>query len=143
MDTSEKDVMMTGNKVIVRRYFEGFLNKGDPTVADNILALNVVLHGLQTIQGLPHVKQYTAMLRNAFPDLRLTVDDEIDEGEKVVTRFTTRGTHAGAFLTFPPTGRSVMVRGVEIFRIAEGKIEEIWAFIDVIGLMQQLGILRR
>lgn len=76
----------------------------------------------------------------AFPDLQATVEDQIAEGDLVVTRGTMRGTHLGALERIPPTGKKVTVSGVEIFRIQNGKIVEGWHWEDETGLMRQLGI---
>jgi steroid delta-isomerase-like uncharacterized protein len=79
------------------------------------------------------------MLRTSFPDLTITIEDLIAEGDKVVTRLTARGTHQGTFRGIAPTGRVVSWTGIRIFRIAEGKIVEHWANWDDLSLLQQLG----
>lgn len=79
-----------------------------------------------------------ASLRAAFPGLHYTVEDMVAEGDKVVVRFTSRGTHHGAFRGIPPTGKAIAYTGILIWRFVEGKIAEHWAVPDLLGLLQQL-----
>jgi predicted ester cyclase len=79
------------------------------------------------------------MLRAASPDLRFTVDDMIAEGDRVVTRWTARGTHKGVLFGCPPTGRPVTVEAIAIDRYVNGQITDHWAVRDDLGMMQQLG----
>jgi steroid delta-isomerase-like uncharacterized protein len=78
-------------------------------------------------------------LRAAFPDGRVTIEDMIAEGDKVVTRYNSRGTHKGDFMGIPATGKKVAVTGIVISRIAKGKIAEEWEEFDALGFMVQLG----
>lgn len=80
------------------------------------------------------------MYRSAYPDTHFTVEDQIAEGDKVVTRWTGRGTHQGELMGVAPTGNEVTVRGIEIDRIVGGRIEETWVNYDTSGMMQQLGV---
>jgi steroid delta-isomerase-like uncharacterized protein len=84
--------------------------------------------------------QTVTMFLSAFPDLHWTIEDAVAEGNKVVLRLTARGTHRGAFQGIPPTGKQVTVTGIIISRLADGKIAEEWANRDVLGLLQQLGV---
>jgi predicted ester cyclase len=79
--------------------------------------------------------------RAAFHGLHVTIDDIIADGDKVIARFTARGIHKGEFMGLPPTGKAIIMTGIEIFRIKEGKIAELWGEANLMGLMQQLGIL--
>ena len=95
----------------------------------------------QDIHGVEDFKQYLTTFINAFPDLNATVEAEITEGEKVVNRFTLRGTHQGETEEFgPPTGRQVELKGITISRVEGGKIVEEWQAYDNLGVMQQLGL---
>jgi steroid delta-isomerase-like uncharacterized protein len=76
----------------------------------------------------------------AFPDVRVTVEDLIGEGDKVAVRWTIRGTHLGELEGVPPTGRQVTMGGIEIHRYRDGKIAEVWHYEDTAGLMRQLGV---
>jgi steroid delta-isomerase-like uncharacterized protein len=85
--------------------------------------------------------QASVMAFSAFPDAVYSLDDSIAEGDKVANRYTLRGTHKGAFMGIPPTGKQIAVKGVNIYRISEGKIAETWDFLDTFSMMAQLGVL--
>jgi predicted ester cyclase len=79
--------------------------------------------------------------RAAFEGLNVTIEDMVAEGDKVAARFTAHGIHKGVFMGLPPTGMHITMTGIEIFRIENDKIAEFWGEANLIGLMQQLGIL--
>jgi predicted ester cyclase len=81
------------------------------------------------------------MLASAFSDNEVTVDDQIAEGDKVVTRWSSKGTHSGEFFGIPATGKRVAGKGIGISRIVDGKIVEEWGESDMLGMMQQLGVI--
>jgi steroid delta-isomerase-like uncharacterized protein len=85
------------------------------------------------------VKQVIAAYRAAFPDVHITIEDLVSEGDKVAERWTMRGTHKGEFAGIPATGKQVTSTGLVIVRIADGKVAEIWGASDQLGLMRQLG----
>jgi len=130
------------NKALIRRFDEEFRNRGDLAVADELLAPDCVLHaGLGgDIHGPEGAKQDIVMVRSAFPDLHMTIDDMVAEGDKVASRWTLRGTHRGEFTGITPTGKQVTLWGISIDRIVGGKIVETWIRYDTLGLMQQLGV---
>lgn len=131
------------NKAIVRRWIEEAWGKGDLTALHAVAAVDVVDHnpmpGLPS--GLAGQQAIILMLRAAFPNGTNTLEDVIAEGGKVVDRHTFRGTHTGEFMGIPPTGKTVTFGGIEITRIANGQIVEIWHQEDLLGLMQQLGVI--
>lgn len=129
------------NKAIVRRWTEEGFGKGNLTVADAVVATDFVNHNPVAGQrpGREGLKQAVAMLRGAFPDLRVEIEDMIAEGDRVAIRDTIRGTHQGAFAGIPPTDKRVAVRRVAIFRVVSGKIAENWSQVDTLGLLRQLG----
>jgi steroid delta-isomerase-like uncharacterized protein len=86
-------------------------------------------------------KQFFAMFHAAFPDSSRIIEDQIAEGELVATRVTLRGTHRGEFQGIPPTGKRVAFTGIGIHRIVGGRIAEHWPQPDLLGLMQQLGVI--
>ena len=95
----------------------------------------------QDIQGMEEARQFVSMFLSAFPDLQATVEDAIAEGDKVVTRWTLRGTHQGEIEEFgPPTGKQIEVKSITIHRIEDGKIVEEWERYDNLSIMQQLGL---
>ncbi|HXF70879.1 MAG TPA: ester cyclase [Thermoflexus sp.] len=130
------------NKALVRQIVEEIFNRGNMSRADEFLAPDFVEHE-ELPPGIPRdregVKQLTAMLRNAFPDFKTTIEDMVAEGDKVVIHQTWTGTHKGEFMGVPPTGKSVSFGVIDILRIAGGKIVEHWGQMDSMGLMQQLG----
>jgi steroid delta-isomerase-like uncharacterized protein len=90
--------------------------------------------------GAEALKQVWAMLLRIYPDIHLTVEDLIAEGDKVVGRTTVTGTHRGEFMGLPPTGKSVTYNEIFIFRFVDGKVAETWGVVDVFAQMRQLGL---
>ncbi|MGH2534691.1 MAG: ester cyclase [Thermomicrobiales bacterium] len=130
------------NKMLVRRGIEEIYNRGNLAVVDEVAASDFVIHlPSEEIHGPEGAKQYVAALRGAFPDLHITIEDQIADGDKVVTRWTARATHTGAFQGIPPTGKRGSMTGIDIDRIADGKIVECWVNSDDLGLLQQLGVI--
>jgi serine phosphatase RsbU (regulator of sigma subunit) len=138
------------NKAIFRRYIEEVPNQGNLDVADEIFDRYVAhqADGSTLERGPEDVKRFTAEFRLAFPDLRLSIDEQIAEGDKVVNRLTLRGTQKGEFRDMAPTGKEVEVKAVTIFRFSpEGKVVETWDYFDQLRLMrqsivQELGVAR-
>jgi steroid delta-isomerase-like uncharacterized protein len=131
------------NKAIVRRFIKEAFNEGNPAVFDELNAGNYVMHvaGTPDLDGPDDMKHFVTSFRTAFPDLNSTIEDQIAEGDTVVTRWTSRGTHQGEFQGIPPTGKHVTLTGVVIDRIAHGKLAETWFHADTLGMMQQLGVI--
>jgi predicted ester cyclase len=129
------------NKALVRRWFEE-TDQGNEAIVDELCAPNYVDHS-PPLPGMPEgsegVRQANAALRAAFPDTVHIIEDQIAEGDKVVTRLRGRATFIGEILGIPPHGKSVEITGISIHRIADGKLVEHWANADLLGLMQQLG----
>ena len=129
------------NKTLARRAYDAFNQRNLPTGYYELFAPDFVLHNASmTIQGLEAYQQFISMYLVAFPDVRLTLEDVIAEGDQVVTRQTFRGTHQGELMGIAPTGKQVSGTGIVITRIANGKAIEQWANYDDLGLMQQLGV---
>ena len=134
--------MSEENKAVVRRAFEEVANEGDMTTVDEIIAPEYVRHDLAggpDAAGPEGVKRLITGLRTAFPDLQTTIDDIFSDGEKVVVRFTARGTQSGPFQGMAPTGREAAWAGVNIYRVSGGRIRETWQLADGLGLLRQLG----
>jgi steroid delta-isomerase-like uncharacterized protein len=132
------------NKAIVARYFNEILNQGKLEVIDEIMSPNFAFRIPtlpEPVRGPEGMKQFVTGLRNGFPDIHFTVEREAAERDKVASRWRIVGTHKGEFLGIPPTGNRVEDQGVDIFRIADGKIAEIWVNENDLGLMQQLGVI--
>ena len=121
--------MSEDNKLIVRRWLEEVLTRGNLERVGELFASNYVLHDPsfpQDVYGPEGVKRYVAAYRLAFPDARFAVEDQIAQGDKVVSRWSARGTHRGEFLGIAPTGEEVTVTGIEFDHVAGGRIEEAW-----------------
>jgi steroid delta-isomerase-like uncharacterized protein len=129
------------NKALLRRFYEELWRQGDLGAIPELVAEDFVDH--HPLRGAPPGREGLAALvttwRTAFPDMRETCEDLISEGDKVVGRFTMRGTQSGEFMGIPPTGRSVTMSGIDIVRVAGGRIVEFWYGEHLLELMQQLG----
>jgi len=129
------------NKAIFRRYIEEVGNQGNLELAGEIFDSYYVSHqpdGSTLQRGPEDVKRFRAAQHVAFPDMRVSIEDQIAEGDKVVTRVTVRGTHQGKFRGMAPTGKEVEINGIAIFRFSdEGKVVETWESFDELSLMRQ------
>jgi predicted ester cyclase len=132
--------MSEQNKAIVRRAIENFNNPATRNAYLDVYDANSVIHGYNLV-GLESIKQFYKGLWAAFPDSRVTIEDVIAEGDKTAVRYTFSATHQGDFMGIPPTRRKVNVDGVTILRFANGKCVERWGQMDMLGLMQQLGVI--
>jgi steroid delta-isomerase-like uncharacterized protein len=135
--------MSEQNKTAVRRLFDELWNKGSLPVADELIAPTYTHHDASTPdvgRGPESEKKRVMHHRNAFPDMRLTIEDIIAEGETVIARWSCRGQHKGELNGFAPTGKQVAITGVTIARFVGGKMVEGFVDWDALGLMQQLGV---
>lgn len=131
------------NKALVKRFFALGPSQGDLKSADELLADDFTLHvPLPCSPGVKGMNEVITACRAAFEHLDVTVEDMVAEGDLVAARFTARGVHKGAFMGLPATGKSITMTGIEIFRIKNGRIAELWGEANLLGLMQQLGIIR-
>jgi predicted ester cyclase len=129
------------NKALVSRFYEEILNGGNLALADNLLAADYKEDNVPS--GPEGFRQFVARVGGAFPDLHITVEDMVAEGDKVVAQLTVTGTQLGP-LSGPmghiaPTGKRATWRGIDIFRVAGGKIAERRGIRDFLGMVQQLG----
>ena len=134
--------MSEQNKTNVRRLFEEVWNKGHVPVADELFTPTYTHHDSSSPdlgRGPESEKKRVTLYRNAFPDIRFTVEDIIAEGETVVARWSCRGTHKGDLNGIAPTGKQFNITGVSITRFTNGKMSEGFVNWDALGLMQQLG----
>jgi steroid delta-isomerase-like uncharacterized protein len=138
------DATLTGGHAsILRRFYEEAINQENKTAIDATFAPDVVVHDplMGTMQGIDAFRQLLGVFDIAFPHHRVTVESIVEQGDLVCVLHTHTATHTGPFLGAPPTGRSVVVNGIEMFRMAEGKVVEFWRKDDDAGLLVQLGIL--
>ena len=130
------------NTTVASRWYEEVFNAGNMALIDELFAPDFVDHDPSNpLPGLEGVRQLVSMYRGAFPDLRLTIEDEITEGDRVVTRFTGRGTHKGSLMGIPPTAKRVTITAIDILRFENGRIAEHWGNQDLLGMMRQLGVI--
>jgi steroid delta-isomerase-like uncharacterized protein len=122
------------NKVLARRIVEEMWNTRNLNVVDEIYAPEFG-------GGHQAAKQFVSANLAAFPDLEITIRDQIAENDLVATRYVMRATHQGEFANIPPTGKSFMITGIEMHRFAGGKLIELWNIPDMLGVLQQLGII--
>ena len=129
------------NKVTFRRYVEEVGNEGNLDLADEIFDRYLAHQSDGSVleRGPEDVKRFMGEFRSAFPGFHSTVEDQIAEGDKVVTSWRMRGTHRGEFRGIAPTGNELDITGIGIFRFSDGKVVESWDNFDQLGMMQQLG----
>lgn len=130
------------NKPLVRRLIEEGFNKGNERVIDELVAPNFATReeSMRAV-GLAGFKEMVAAFRTAFPDARMTIEDVIAEGDKVITWAYFTGTHRGPLEGIPPTGKRVKVKDVDLFRIEQGKVVERSTTFDRLGMLKQLGVI--
>ncbi len=130
------------HKAIARRFNEDVWGRGDEAALEELLAPDFVDHDALPGQtpDLEGHRQVLAAFRGAFPDLDVTTEDIVAEEEKVVSRWTARGTHRGALMGIAPTGNEVTIKGIDVLRIAGGRIVERWSRSNDLEMMQQLGV---
>lgn len=138
---SEKEKKtMENNKEIVRRLYEDCLNKRNYRLMDEFIAKDYV--GIRGESGPSGFTETTQPIITAFPDIQWKVEDLIGEGDKVVIKWSTQGTHTGTFRgIFPPSNKQIEDRAIVIYQFKEGKIIKAWMQVDRLGFLQQLGII--
>jgi predicted ester cyclase len=125
---------------LVRRLHAALLDSRDPDVADSFFAPEFLSHNNPPgfLPGVEGVKQFFSMFRDAFPDVSVEIDEMVAEGDRVAVATTFTGTHGGELMGVAPTGRRVSVTGIDIVRVAGGKIVEHRGLTDIVGLTRQL-----
>jgi predicted ester cyclase len=139
------------NKTLVRRMHEQVWNKGNVDILDELMSPDFVdsdaesgfslLGPAASADGIAAAKQAALAYRAAFADLQFTFEDQVAEGDKVVTRWAAQGTHTGPLGRIPPTGKHGSITGIFIDRLAAGRVVEEWTSFDALGLLHQLGVL--
>ena len=122
------------NKARARRIVEEMWNTQNLKVVDEV-------YSPEFGGGHEATKKFVTAHLTAFPDLHITIQDQIAENDLVATRYVMRGTHQGEFANIPPTGRQFTVTGIEMHRFADGKLIELWNVVDLLGMLQQLGVI--
>jgi steroid delta-isomerase-like uncharacterized protein len=136
--------LTTSNKATVRRFCDA-MNTGDPELIsaaiDEFVQPDAIIRTPLPIEasGAQVLKEVFGRLHRVYADLRVTIEDLIAEGDKVVSRQSVTGTHQGDYMGLPPTGKSVTYNEIFVFRFADGRISETWGVVDVFSQMRQLG----
>jgi len=129
------------NKALVRRFVEDVQCQHNLAALDELFSPDFVdRSGMTNPPTLEGSRQFFSMMFAAFPDMRFTIRQQIAEGDKVLTHKTLQGTQLGPFMGIPATGKAVAVDVMDIFTVAGGKITEHWTVGDMLGMMQQLGV---
>src|SRR5262249_38387439 len=134
--------MSEANKYVVKRVFEELWNEANLSVADQFFAPNYIHHDPATQdfgRGPESERKRLNLYRSAFPDLRLTIENIISEGETVMARWSCHATHRGELNGIPATGKRIDITGVTVCRLTGGKVAEAWVQWDALGMMRQLG----
>jgi steroid delta-isomerase-like uncharacterized protein len=129
-------------KAVTQRFFGEVFSEGNLGLIEQVASPDYRLQAPPNpiLLGQEGLKQFVTLYRTAFPDLRFTIEEQIVESDKVVTRWIARGTHNGPLQGIPPTGKAAEVTGITISRIVDGKMTEAWINWDMLGLLQQLGV---
>ena len=131
------------NGAVVRRFIDEVFNGGNFSVANELLTSDYVHHDPATGDegsGKDGLKNMVDFYRQAFPDFSVKLEDQILAGDKVVERWTGRGTHQGSLMGTAATGKTITASGISIHRLSGGKIAETWTIFDTAGMLRQLGI---
>ena len=130
------------NKALARRWAEEVWSEGNLDLIDELVLPDYVDHDPalpEEVRGPEGVRRYIEEFRDAFPDMRLSVEDQVAEADKVVSRWTARGTHRGAFMGVAASGNRLEMEGMSIDRFSEGRFVESWESYDALGMMRQIG----
>lgn len=133
------------NRQFMARFVE-FINTAEPRLATELVSPDAVFHvpgRSEPVHGPEGYLEIVAMMRSGFPDIQWTLEETVVEGNVIAARFTMRGTHRGAFMGTPPTGKTIAVQALNIYRLSHGKIVSEVGQPDLLGLMQQIGMLPR
>lgn len=138
---AQKNTNLEKNKDFLNVYTEDFWNKHNIDAYDKYFTSDFVYH---YAEGDMNGEQYKGLCQayiTAFPDLHITTNDLIAEGDKITKIWTAKGIHKGELMGIPATGKPIHIKGIEVFRISDGKIAELWASMDNLGMLQQLGVI--
>jgi predicted ester cyclase len=116
------------------------INTGDLALLEKFVAPGYVEHS-DGFQGVEPFQQQVAAFRSAFPDLHVSIDDVLTDGDRFASRTTVTGTHTGDLMGLPPTGQRISVESVDLGRIANGQAQERWGGLNMYSLLTQLGVI--
>src|SRR5215212_7626282 len=135
---TSQQTLAEANKAFTRRWVEAW-NTQDVAAIDTMVAADYVRHDPNgpEVRGIVGEKELFTMYLAAFPDLHITTEELIAEGDTVMARYTIRGRHQGALMGIPPTNMAITIAAMETYRIADGKLAEQWVVLDALGMLQQ------
>ena len=138
--------MTKENRALIHRWFEEVWNKGRTDAIDEMFAADGIAHGLsdesgQPLRGPAGFKAFHQKFREAFPDIIVTIEDTVSEGDKIAARCRVRGKHTGDTLGYAATHKPVEFTGMTIIRISDGQIVEAWNNFDFLTMYQQMGVI--
>ena len=141
--SASPDALTAANKEVARRFREDLWNAGDLSLADDLIARDCLLQSrvpfpIDFARGPDAVRHLVFFYQMAFSEIRVTAEQIVAEGDVVAVRWTARGRHTGHLLGLPPTGRETVTTGIDMLRIAGGKIVEGWVDWDALSLLEQL-----
>jgi predicted ester cyclase len=141
-DSRKERPMSQPTPEIVRRFYGEVMGDGQISALDELATVDYIEHDPLPGQGegLAGLKTRTSMLRDGLA-AHFTVEDVIEQGDKLVVRWTNSGKHVGDFFGIPPTGKSFSIAGIDIYRLQDGKLAEHWHVVDQLSLLQQLGLI--
>lgn len=129
------------NKDFLDAFTEDYWNKQNMAAFEKYFTSDFIYHSAEGDMNAEQYKGLSQAYFTAFPDLNITTDYLVAEGDKVVKVWTANSTHKGELMGIPATGKRIVVKGIEMFRIQDGKIAELWASMDNLGMLQQLGVI--
>jgi steroid delta-isomerase-like uncharacterized protein len=138
---AQKNPKIENNKDLINAYTDDFINQQDIAAFENYFATDLIFHNTDGDVNYEQQKEFLRAVFIAFPDLHEMSDVLIAEGDQVARVYNAKGTFKEEFMGIPPTGKQVVVKGIQVFRIFEGKIAEVWSSSDDLGMMQQLGVI--
>ena len=135
------DNIAAANKALLRRFYKEVYVDWNMALVDEVVSPRFTSHDWPDDgrDGPQAFREYYAAIRSAVPDARYDVDDLIAEGDRVVVRWTLRGTHNGDFRGITPTGRPIALKGIAIYRVDHGKLMERWVVSDLHGVLEDIG----
>jgi steroid delta-isomerase-like uncharacterized protein len=128
------------NKAIARRFIQELFNEGKVDEAKNFVTPDIIYHGLEELRGLEDFKKWIIEDRKTFPDLEVTIVEDMAEGNKVAVRWTLKATHEGDFAGLPASHKKFEAHGAEIFHFENNKIKEAWTIFDALAPALRLGV---
>jgi steroid delta-isomerase-like uncharacterized protein len=137
----QEKVDIEKNKDFIQNFNEDFWNKHNIAAFDQYFTTDFIAHFVDGDQNAEQYKGICQAYFAAFPDMHVTINDVLAEGDKVVKVWTVNSTSKGDFMGIPATGKPMVLKGMEVFRIANGKIAELWVSMDNLGMLTQLGVI--